>query len=281
MGSVNDSTTPDAERPGPEAAANVLTADEVARFHEQGFLALQSFISADEVARMRAIYDRLFANRAGRAEGNQFDLAGADEEDREARLPQILKPSQYEPELLHGQTVARVEAVLLALLGPTATMGGDHAINKPPRQGAETPWHQDEAYWDPEFSYHSLSIWIPLQEATVDNGCMHFLPGSHKGGVVPHQPIGGDPRVHGLEAVPGSVDVSLAVACPLPPGGATIHANRTVHYASANQSDDYRRAYILGGGTPRTPAETPRVYPWRAAQQTQTARVQRARQTTT
>jgi hypothetical protein len=281
MASVNDSTTPDDVRSRSDTADTLLTAEEVARFHDHGFLALRSFISADEVLRMRAIYDRLFASRAGRAEGNQFDLAGTDEDDSEARLPQILKPSQYAPELLQGETIARVEAVLAELLGPAAQRGGDHAINKPPRQGVETPWHQDEAYWDPAFTYHTVSIWIPLQEATVDNGCMHFIPGSHLGEVIPHQPIGGDPRVHGLEAVPGSVDVAAAVACPLPPGGATIHHSRTVHYASANKSDDYRRAYIIGGGTPRTPAASPQVFPWRESQQTTPARVKRARRATT
>jgi ectoine hydroxylase-related dioxygenase (phytanoyl-CoA dioxygenase family) len=281
MAPVNDSTTPTAKCPRSGGSGGLLTSEDVSRFHEQGFLALESFISADEVERMRDIYDRLFAGRVGRAEGNQFDLAGTDEDDAEAQLPQILKPSQYAPELLHSETVVRVQAVLVDLLGPTAQMGGDHAINKPPHQGVETPWHQDEAYWDPAYDYNSVSIWIPLQEATVDNGCMHFIPGSHRGEVLPHRPIGDDPRVHGLEVVPGSVDVSAAVACPLPPGGATIHHSRTVHYASANRSADYRRAYIIGGGTPRTPAAKPLVYPWRAAQQTTPARAQRARNATT
>jgi Phytanoyl-CoA dioxygenase (PhyH) len=280
MARVNDSTTAGDAGPDPDSES-VLTADEVARYHEQGFLALQSFISADEVLRMRAVYDRLFADRAGRSEGDQFDLAGTDDEDSEARLPQIMRPSHYAPEILDGQTVARAGAVLTALLGPEATMGGDHAINKPPHQGVETPWHQDEAYWDPAFTYRSLSIWIPLQDATVRNGCMHFIPGSHRGEVLPHRQIGGDPRVHGLEVVPGSVDVSRAVACPIPAGGATIHTNRTVHYASANQSDDYRRAYILGGGTPRSQMAASREFPWRAGQQTTTARSERARRATT
>ena len=280
MARVDDSTTAGEARPDPDSKG-VLTTDEVARYHEQGFLAVQSFISADEVLRMREIYDRLFAERAGRSDGDQFDLAGADEEDSEARLPQILRPSHYAPEILAGETIARVEAVLAALLGPSATVGGDHAINKPPRQGAETPWHQDEAYGDPAFTYRSLSIWIPLQEATVDNGCMHFIPGSHRGEVLPHRQIGGDTRVHGLEALPGTVDSSRAVACPLPPGGATIHDNRTVHYASANQSDGYRRAYIIGGGIPRQPAAVPRVFPWRADQHSKTPRSERARRATT
>jgi ectoine hydroxylase-related dioxygenase (phytanoyl-CoA dioxygenase family) len=246
----------------------MLTPDDVARYHEQGFLALESFISAEEVDRMRTVYDRLFAERSGREVGDQFDLAGIDDDDSEANLPQILNPSQYAPELLHSATLDRAREVLLELLGPDATVGGDHAINKPPRHGVETPWHQDEAYWDPALRHTSLSIWIPLQEATVENGCMHFVPGSHHGEVVPHRPIGGDPRVHGLEVEPGAVDVSAAVACPIPAGGATIHAGRTLHYTSPNHTADHRRAYIITGGTPPGPATEPRDFAWQTTRRT-------------
>lgn len=48
---------------------------------------------------MRAAYDKIFQQRAGRDEGNQFDLAGSDEEGKEAALPQDLNPGKYAPEL--------------------------------------------------------------------------------------------------------------------------------------------------------------------------------------
>jgi ectoine hydroxylase-related dioxygenase (phytanoyl-CoA dioxygenase family) len=116
---------------------------------------------------------------------------------------------------------------------------------------------------------------MPLQQATVENGCMQFIPGSHKLEVLPHHSIGHDPRVHGLEVddVP-EVDEERAVACPLPPGGATFHASRTLHYAGANKSDQPRRAYILGFGAPAKQRDEPRRFPWQ--EEKQTARQQRA-----
>ena len=60
---------------------------------------------------------------------------------------------------------------------------------KPAGTGARTPWHQDEAYWDPEWQYQNASIWMPLQVATVENGCMHYIPGTHKLGLVKHKAI--------------------------------------------------------------------------------------------
>src|SRR6188474_703645 len=101
-----------------------LTAEQVDFFHENGFLALDALTTADEVAWMRDVYDRLFQQRAGREVGDQFDLAGTDEEGKEAALPQILNPVKYAPELAEGLFRVNALAVVQALLGPEATMGG-------------------------------------------------------------------------------------------------------------------------------------------------------------
>ena len=85
-----------------------LTDDQVAFYRNNGYLALPSLMPANEVARVRAVYDRLFAERTGREIGDQFDLAGTDEEGKEARLPQILGPSRFAPELLQGRSLPSV-----------------------------------------------------------------------------------------------------------------------------------------------------------------------------
>jgi ectoine hydroxylase-related dioxygenase (phytanoyl-CoA dioxygenase family) len=243
-------------------ATIVLNQEQIDFFHHHGYLSLSAITTSEEIARLRVIYDRLFAVRAGREDGNQFDLAGADEEDEEAVLPQILDPVRYAPEL--AETIYRANALSIArqLLGPECNYTGEHAILKPPRMGAETPWHQDEAYWPPEDDYNTLSIWLPLQEANLDNGCMTFLPGSHRNEVLPHHSIHNDPRVHGLEIERASLDLARAVPCPIPAGGVTIHHCRTAHYAGANHTDQPRRAYILLFGVPAKKRTAPRVFPW-------------------
>ena len=80
-----------------------LTAEQIASFRQNGYLAIEAISSAEELAWMREVYDRLFAQRAGREEGNQFDLAGTDEEGVPPSLPQILSPSKYAPELKETQ----------------------------------------------------------------------------------------------------------------------------------------------------------------------------------
>jgi ectoine hydroxylase-related dioxygenase (phytanoyl-CoA dioxygenase family) len=114
---------------------------------------------------------------------------------------------------------------------------------------------------------------MPLQPATVENGCMQFVPGSHREGVQPHHNINNDPRVHGLEI--DQFDPNQAVACPIPAGGVTIHHCRTIHYAGPNQTDQPRRAYILIFAVPPVELEAPRDFYW---QNWQTARQERARQ---
>lgn len=255
-----------------------LTEEQIARFEREGFLVVDGFTTPEECARVKAIYDRLFAERAGREAGNQFDLAGADEEGKEAKLPQILSPHAYAPELV--ETLAWANALeSMRQIYQTDEVGcGDHAILKPARNGAPTPWHQDEAYWNPDLRYRTLSIWLPLQDTSVEMGCMWFVPGSHRQDVLPHRPIGGDSRVHGLELDPAfEVDLSKAVACPLPAGSVTVHDSRTLHYAAGNHTEEPRRAWILGGGAPGEPwAGPPRSFPWQALRDT--ARERRAKE---
>ena len=257
---------------------NRLNEKQLAFYHENGYLSVECIATEREIGEIRALYDRMFASRTGRSVGDHYDLAGADEEGKEPLLVQILQPSKYFPELKETALYRNVGGLIRQLLGPEAKFFGDHAINKPPRHGAETPWHQDEAYWDPGRDHNAISVWIPLQPATIWNGCMHFIPGSHRLDVLEHQPIGNDRRVHGLEVIPGIFDFSTAVACELPAGGATFHGGRMLHYTPGNTTEDYRRALIIMGGLATVPRSAPRRFPWIERQDT--ARAQRARQST-
>ena len=253
-----------------------LSDDQIAQYGRDGFLVVPDFTTPEECAFVKGVYDRLFAERAGRDKGDQFDLAGADEEGKEAKLPQILSPHNYAPELTETLAWANAGALLRRVFGTDEIGYGDHAILKPARNGAPTPWHQDEAYWDAARRYRSLSIWLPLQDTSVEMGCMWFVPGSHKGAIVDHRPIGGDSRVHGLEVDPAlGFDFSKAVACPIPAGSVTIHDSKTLHYAAGNNTDEPRRAWILSGGAPGAPWDgEPRAFPWQALRDT--ARERRA-----
>jgi ectoine hydroxylase-related dioxygenase (phytanoyl-CoA dioxygenase family) len=256
-----------------------LSVEQIRFFHLNGFLSIETPVTDDaELAWMREVYDRMFETRAGRDSGDQFDLAGADEEGKEASLPQILNPAKYAPELTQGKYLTVISQIAEQLFGPPAQAHLAHAIFKPASMGSPTPWHQDEAYWDPAWQYQNASIWMPLQEASLENGCLWFMPGSHEWEITEHRPIGGDVRVHGLEMV--NLDlVKDAVACPLPAGGITIHRNRTAHYAGPNTSTIPRRALILGTGLGSKPYPGNRSFHWNEMKQT--ARDERAKSAST
>lgn len=248
---------------GPVSRPEVdLTEEQVRSFLENGFLSIPRITTDQEVEWLRGIYDRLFGERTGEEEGRYFDLGGPRAHAGREVLPQVLGPERSFPELretLYFHTARRLAARLLGLPEEQVN-GGGHMILKPPRYGRETPWHQDEAYWNPETIPHSLSVWLPLDPASVESGCMQFIPGSHRDEVRPHRHIDNDPLVHGL--VTDHVEPLQAVACPIPAGGATFHHCRTLHYAGPNTTDRPRRAYILVMSGLPTRREQPASRPW-------------------
>lgn len=228
---------------------------------EQGYLVLRGLTDAADIARIRAMVEPLFEGRVGFREGRQFDMAGAEEEGAAPKLPQILGPRSYAPELGRTRLFASAQRLASELLGPDARFRFDHVIKKPAHDGAVTPWHQDEAFHDPSLEYAEISIWVPLQPVDDTNGCMQFIPGTGEGDVLPHRSPDSDARVHAVECFEG-FDVAQAVTCPLDVGDCTVHTGRTVHGAGANHSAAPRYAYVMVFERPPMPRLTPRSFPW-------------------
>jgi ectoine hydroxylase-related dioxygenase (phytanoyl-CoA dioxygenase family) len=214
-----------------------LARGEVEEFEERGFLAVPELTTAAEVTGLQRVYDRLFDPAAEIDPADRVELAGA------STLPQVLNPDRYAPELRATVALERATALARQLLGPEAELMGMHAIRKPARSGAPTPWHQDEAYWDPSYEHHVISCWVPLQPATLDNGCLRFVPGSHRAELREHELTA--PEVAESLQVSDQAAVTGAVACPLPAGGATVHAGRTLHSAGGNHTGEARRALVM------------------------------------
>lgn len=212
-------------------------------FRRDGFLALPEFASPAEVAELRAILGRLFSRRAGLAEGHLIDFVAPEIDFDRPHMLQLRYPCDHATELETLAVRARAHEMARQILGADAIFAFDHAIIKPPHDGSPTPWHQDIAFHDAWDRHLNLTFWIPLQDVGRDNGCLHYLPGSHRGRLEPHRPIGGDARIHGLE-VP-RLSSQGAVAVLLPAGGLSIHESRTLHYAGPNRSAAPRWSYAL------------------------------------
>lgn len=114
----------------------------------------------------------------------------------------------------------------------------DQALFKPPF-GNATAWHLDNPYWSFS-SRNSISIWVPLDDATRENGCMYYLPGTHKTARYDNVAIGQNQRDL-FKTYPEWVTIqSVCGACPA--GSAVFHNCLTAHGAGANMTAGHRRA---------------------------------------
>lgn len=255
-------------------SGELLTAAQLRQLRENGFLAMDRVTSAAEVAYIRNVIEALFESKAGHTEGAHFNFAGPDDDPNAPSFPQIISPHNYAASLRKTEFYKNGFALARQILGPEARFRGDHTLMKPALNGPATPWHQDEAFRNPECDYQEINIWMPLQPVNDVNGCMQFIAGTHLRDVLPHRSPNNDPRVHGLECCEG-FDIAEAVSCPLDAGGCTIHMGRTLHAAGPNRSGAPRLAYVLTFGVPPVPAAKPRSFPW--LEDKDTARVHRLR----
>ena len=233
-----------------------LSETQAGSYRRDGFLALDCLTDIVEIESMRAQYDDLFRRASGFADGDRIDLIA---DGTRTLLPQIVNPERYAPALVQGLAYRNAQAIARRLLGANCIPMGNHAVLKPAEVGASTPWHQDEAYWDPRKEHCALSVWMPLQPANHDNGCMQFIKSSHHGPVLPHELIA--PDSHGLRIQSGDSLGEVAV-CEIPAGGATVHDGRTVHCAGPNRTREPRRALIFGFCRAPVILTTPHQYPW-------------------
>jgi hypothetical protein len=219
------------------------------QFKRDGFLQIESLTTAEDIARIRSLLDPLF-DRFESIGPNAVDIAGPRQQGSPPRQPEINEAIHFEPALRRTQVFTRCRELARRILGVPVGYVFDHAIYKPPHNNTPTAWHQDEGYNKQPIPLRSVHFWIPLQPVNVENGCMWFVPGSHRGGLLPHhvvhlRPGGATTHSLGATIATDSFDHSRAVACPLPLGGATAHHPLTLHYTGPNQSDAYRRAWIV------------------------------------
>ena len=192
---------------------------DIAAYHEGGFLALPSFVDADELALLAGRVTALLERPEPRAEGMLYDYAAPHGRLDEPEVIQLLLPFDYDPSLFETRFYENAAAVARALLGGPIHYRGSHVISKPPRRNNPTPWHQDEAFWDPSAIHDAIAVWLPLGPATLENGCMQFLSGTHRAREVrPHRPLGGDPRVHGFEIDEATLESRREGRVPPPAG---------------------------------------------------------------
>jgi ectoine hydroxylase-related dioxygenase (phytanoyl-CoA dioxygenase family) len=218
----------------------VTTAPRRERFERDGYVVVEGLLGPDEIAWYWDVYDRLLSGEidAGVRRG---DLGAAAERRQEhvENITQIMWPSDLVEGLRESAAYERARAVAREVLGDDVVVDFDMLIDKAPGTDTPTPWHQDWAYWPDLPDRRAASCWIALDRATVESGCMWFLPGSHREPLRPHRSSGPGGA---LECDPPD---SGAVAVPLEPGSCTFHDGGMLHYSRGNTTAGHRRALIV------------------------------------
>ncbi len=214
----------------------------VDRYRRNGYVAVEAAFTPQEVQAALAGLTRLIDAPPPDFKGIVFENAVRDrlaELTSEQRLDAVRKLMWFcavEPRLAALAQHPQLTAVLRRLLGAEPRLIQDMALLKPPKIGREKPWHQDHAYFNLPLGTPVVGVWVALDEATLDNGCMRVLHGGHQQGPQPHF------KRRDWQMCDSHIPRHGVVACPLRSGGLLLFDSLIPHGTPHNVSPQRRRA---------------------------------------
>ncbi len=231
----------------------------LARYHEQGFLAINNAFTPAEVQDSINGLTDLIAEKNPDFSIIQFHASVRNRLDSltlEERLDNVRKIGQftdYDQRLKDIAFHPKLMPIIEKIIGAKPELYQSMALIKPPR-GREKPWHQDHAYFDLTLDTKVVGVWIALEEATFENGCMRVLPGWHHTATHLHFMV----RDWQLCDEQSNAFKAQALAVPLKPGGCLLFDSFLPHGTPRNHTTSRRKAlqyHYVPVGTPRTSKE--------------------------
>ena len=204
---------------------------EVDAYRRNGFLTVEDFLEPGELARWREIVTDAVASRAQAPTGKNSEKAFT-------QRMHLRRTDDRVRQLVDDPGVGRLVAQLEGLSSVRLYL--DQALVKEP-YGAPTQYHLDIPWWGFD-SEHACTIWVALDDATVENGCLYFVPGSHRRRLATAVDLGPE---HGALFAAHPEAAQPAVPAPIPAGGCSFHNGHTIHAAGANMTPGRRRAMTI------------------------------------
>jgi ectoine hydroxylase-related dioxygenase (phytanoyl-CoA dioxygenase family) len=226
----------------------IVSADELEAFRRDGYVHLRGVMSPQEMDSIERVYDRFLRGEIA-VEGKDFNDMTTGEHGTDPSgyaVVNVMLPRRYHPEWQGNLFERRAQSIADQLCGEGMTVDFDQLLAKSPgRPDAVFHWHQDQAYWIDTEDRRTATCWLAVDDSTVENGCMQFLPGSHHEPVRPHRPLHEDRSAsHTLVTDLGPGDSMVPV--PIGRGDITVHNEGVLHGSGGNHSaSSYRRAYIV------------------------------------
>ncbi|GGD53469.1 phytanoyl-CoA dioxygenase family protein [Paenibacillus nasutitermitis] len=199
------------------------------QFAEQGYVIIENLFSLEEVKELKAEVARV--------------LEQVKQERGEGAVKHGVYVGMAAASGLFKQAAAKAELakVLKKIVGDQVTFLSDKVVFKDSRVDFGSPWHQDYPYWE---GSHKYSVWIALDDATPDNGCLKILPGSHLKGFLHHG--GGDHDGNGFSSrlKDENIEQSQIIDLPASRGTAIVFHDLLFHSSYPNRSGKDRVALI-------------------------------------
>jgi phytanoyl-CoA hydroxylase len=217
---------------------------EIAQFRRDGYVVARGIMGPRSVAACNAALSDLAAGRLPARDTVLMYETGQDPgtlapEQREFAIRKYMDFVRDAPALEMAAMNRRLHALLDQLLGEGRVLFQEMALVKPPHVGSEKPWHQDAAYFRLTDPGLIAGVWIALDPALRENGCMELVPGSHLDGAMPHQHENDFNR---CRIIPQQVRAAARIAIEMQPGDALIFHALLHHYTAPNASALRRRA---------------------------------------
>ncbi|MBO9606489.1 MAG: phytanoyl-CoA dioxygenase family protein [Paenibacillaceae bacterium] len=231
-------------------------------FEENGYVVVPDILSPVQLEELRLMIDKVMEGQltpeTGGVTGDfHLQFEPALEHDpavrRRDKIRVIFHMCHSHPFFWNHATRPEIVDVVESILGPKITLYTDQMFAKPAHHGSLVPFHQDAAYW-PNVHPNMLSCWVAIDDATMENGCVRMIPGSHKQ-AIPHSRYTGT-QSYGIPEE--EVDISREVPVEIKAGGAMFHHSLTIHRSFPNRSDKARRGLV----TIYMPSDLTFVKPW-------------------
>jgi non-haem Fe2+, alpha-ketoglutarate-dependent halogenase len=210
-----------------------LTRAQVEQFNRDGYVRGIRIFSDGEILDIRRYFDRLLEQVLA-AGGDSYSISTAHL--KYGRVYDLL-------------TDSRIVACMKDLLGEDVIGWGSHFFCKMPRDGKSVAWHQDASYW-PLSPSKTVTVWLAIDDADVENACMRFIAGSHHAGHLTYRPSE-DAEGNVLDqTVENAEQYGPAVDDELKAGEISIHSDLLLHGSEANNSGRRRCGLTLRYCTP-------------------------------
>jgi hypothetical protein len=229
-----------------------LTAEQVAFFRKSGYVKAGRVFDERQMAALREGIEKIFRGENPRVD----ELYEVDEDWRTNPSKNLfhilgmwLIDEAFHDVLWHPALTVKASQLLET---PRVRFWHDQFFYKPPRHPGIVTWHQDYSYWTRSYPARHVTANIVLDDATLENGCLHYVPGSHTWGLVPKLSLTKD-----MDAVKGLLTPEqLAAFKPEPmnskAGECTFHHSHTMHGSYGNGSDRPRRSLVVNYMHPET-----------------------------